>query len=431
MNSDPFRGCQLKPYWLDDAPLEEGFGDKVPATIDLLVVGSGYTGLSAAIEAAAGGMSVLVADRGNIGAGCSSRNGGQVSTSIKPSLSALTKKHGERVAAEVRQEGRNALEFVPHLIDKLKIECSWSNTGRYFAAHSPAEFDNLCKKAEAAEAEGELPSIIVPRSKQLSELNSDRYFGGVINPQFGGIHPARLHAGLVKAARATGVRVAGHCEVKSISQENGRFSVLTSRGVVSARKVLIATNGYTGSLSPWHQRRIIPIGSYVLATEPLAPEVSKALIPNQRMVVDTRKLVVYFRLSPDGQRVIFGGRAALSESDPRKSLPRLYQMMLDIFPHLKGTAVTHTWNGYVAYTFDTLPHFGVRDGVHYAMGYCGSGISLSLYFGMRAGQKILGRPEGRTALEEVTFQTRPFYNGNPWFLAPSVLFYRVMDRLSF
>lgn len=422
--------CLVKPYWLEDAPLEDGNGDALPAKVDLLVVGSGYTGLSAAIEAAEGGMSVLVLDRDAIGAGCSSRNGGQVSSSIKPSLSELTRKHGAKIGHAIRQEGRNALDYVPHLITRLGIDCDWEQTGRYIAAHSQSEFDNLQKKAEAAEREGELASIIVPRSEQLKELNSQRYFGGAINPQFGAVQPAHLHAGLVSAARARGVLVSGHSEVLSMIREGDGFRAMTKRGVVAAQKVLLATNGYTGSLSPWHQRRIIPIGSYILATEELPDEVANALIPNRRMVVDTRKVVIYFRMSPDGRRLIFGGRAALSEADPRKSLPRLYEMMTDVFPHLKGTKVSHTWSGFVAYTFDTLPHFGDRDGVHYAMGYCGSGISLSLYFGMRAGQRILGKPEGHTPIENVPFQTRPFYTGKPWFLAPSVLFYRVMDQLS-
>jgi glycine/D-amino acid oxidase-like deaminating enzyme len=167
----------------------------------------------------------------------------------------------------------------------------------------------------------------------------------------------------------------------------------------------------------------------MLATAPLPAEVAASLIPQGRMVVDTRRVVIYFRMSPDGRRLIFGGRAALAETDAARCLPRLYDMMLEVFPHLAGTAVSHVWNGFVAYTFDELPHIGVQDGVHYCMGYCGSGVSLSLYFGMRAGQKILGRPEGATALDDLRFQTRPLYYGTPWFLAASVGYYRMADRL--
>jgi glycine/D-amino acid oxidase-like deaminating enzyme len=200
--------------------------------------------------------------------------------------------------------------------------------------------------------------------------------------------------------------------------------------VVTARDVLIATNGYTGTLTPWLRRRVIPIGSYMLATDPLDPQVAASLIPNRRMVVDTRRVVIYLRLSPDGRRLIFGGRAALSETDPMRSLPRLYEMMLEVFPQLAGTRVSHAWNGFVAYTFDELPHTGTHDGVHYAMGYCGSGISLSHYFGHRAGQRILGLAEGRTALDNIPFQTRPLYAGRPWFLKPAMAWYSLKDRLA-
>ena len=168
----------------------------------------------------------------------------------------------------------------------------------------------------------------------------------------------------------------------------------------------------------------------MLATEPLDPQVAASLIPNRRMVVDTRKVVIYLRLSPDGRRLIFGGRAALSETDPMRSLPRLYEMMLEVFPQLAGTRVSHAWNGFVAYTFDELPHTGTHDGVHYAMGYCGSGISLSHYFGHRAGQRILGLAEGRTALDNIPFQTRPLYAGRPWFLKPAMAWYSLKDRLA-
>lgn len=427
--SDVFADCRPECYWLEDAPLRSFDAGPLPEKVDLLVIGGGYTGLAAAIEAAKGGMSVLVVDREAIGAGCSSRNGGQVSTSIKPSLAALTKAHGAEVAARIRAEGRNALAHVADVVEELGIDCDWTRTGRYMAAHTPRQFEALQRMAETAERQGDPPLTVVPRAEQHAELGSERYHGGVVTPLYGAVQPARLHAGLADAAQAAGVTLAGKAEVRQLQREGSGFKALTARGKVAVRHVALATNGYSGPLSPWHRRRVLPIGSYILATEPLAEDVALGLIPKKRMVVDTRKVVIYFRLSPDGRRVVFGGRAALAETDPMRALPRLYDMMLDIFPQLAGTRVTHCWHGFVAYTFDTLPHIGTHEGVHYAMGYCGSGVSLSLYFGKRLGQKVLGRPEGATALDGIPFQTRPFYWGKPWFLAPSVFYYRMMDRL--
>jgi glycine/D-amino acid oxidase-like deaminating enzyme len=192
---------------------------------------------------------------------------------------------------------------------------------------------------------------------------------------------------------------------------------------------LIATNGYSGLLSPWHRRRVIPIGSYQIATQPLGIDTVRTLIPNGRNIGDSRRVVVYFRPSPDGERIIFGGRAALAETDPLACVPRLQAMMTRIFPQLRSAAITHAWAGWVAYTFDTLPHLGRKNGVHYCMGYCGQGVALAPYLGMRIGQQMVGLEEGRTALDDLPFPARPYYSGVPWFLAPSVLAYRTMDAL--
>jgi glycine/D-amino acid oxidase-like deaminating enzyme len=200
-------------------------------------------------------------------------------------------------------------------------------------------------------------------------------------------------------------------------------------GKIQARKVLIATNGYSGPLSPWHRRRVIPIGSYQIATQALGVDVVRKLIPQGRNVVDSRRVVVYFRPSPDGERIIFGGRAALAEKDPLACVPRLKAMLTRIFPQLESARIDHAWVGWVAYTFDTLPHLGRHEDVHYCMGYCGQGVPLAPYFGQRMGQQMMNLKEGRTALDDLPFPTRPYYFGIPWFLAPSVFAYRTMDAM--
>jgi glycine/D-amino acid oxidase-like deaminating enzyme len=193
--------------------------------------------------------------------------------------------------------------------------------------------------------------------------------------------------------------------------------------------VLLATNGYSGALSPWHRRRVIPIGSYQIATEPLGQARMRELLPHGRNMGDSRRVVVYFRPSADGERIIFGGRAALAEKDPLVCVPRLKSMLAEIFPQLRNVGITHAWTGWVAYTFDTLPHLGRHDGIYYCMGYCGQGVTTAPYLGMRIAQQMLGLPEGATAFDGLPFPSRPYYYGTPWFLAASVLAYRVLDRL--
>ncbi len=423
-----FRSCRFQPYWLNDAPLRPEVETPLPLHVDLLVVGSGYTGLAAALQATAGGMSVLVLDRGPIGAGCSTRNGGQVSSSVKPDYSTLAMRHGPDHAYRIRAEGWQALAHVPEFLAQHGIDADWRQTGRYCAAHSPRAFDKLRAWGDQLVKDGEPALHVVKKADQGQELDSARYHGGVVTPSYGSLHPAKLHAGMVLAAERAGVTLIGNCGATAIIRKGSGFEVTTPRGVVNARNALIATNGYTSPLTPWHQRRVIPIGSYMLATAPMDKEECARLIPKDRMVIDSRNVVIYFRRSPDGQRIIFGGRASLSESDSARSLPRLYQMLIDVFPQLNGIAISHSWNGFVAYTFDELPHMGVQDGLHYCMGYCGSGISLSLYFGTRMGQQILGQAKGATALDGIPFPTRPFYAGNPWFLKPTFVYYQIKDK---
>ena len=191
----------------------------------------------------------------------------------------------------------------------------------------------------------------------------------------------------------SGATVVDHCPVSAIRTSGDGFEVLTPRGIVQARQVLLATNGYSGPLSPWHRRRVIPIGSYQIATVPLGSARVRSLIPGGRNIVDSRRVVVYFRPSADGERIIFGGRAALAEQDPLACVPRLRRMMERILPQLKSVAVSHAWVGWVSYTFDTLPHLRRHEGIHYCMGYCGQGVRSRRIWAC-IGQQMLGLGRG-------------------------------------
>lgn len=417
-----------EPFWWEAAPRPALPERALPKRVDLVIVGSGYTGLSAALVAARAGRDVLVLDAEAAGWGCSSRNGGQVSTSIKPSYSELAKRHGRESAFAIRREGMNALDWIGDFIRTEGIDCDWQVVGRFHAAHNPVQYEKLAKEISNQPKGLEVPAHMVPRAEQHREIGSDFYYGGVVYPRHAALDPAKYHLGLLDRATAAGATVIGHCPVTRIERDTAGFTVTTPRGTIAAREVAICTNGYTGTVTPWMRRRVIPIGSYIIATEKLPAELTARLIPNNRVMSDTRKLIFYYRLSPDRSRVLFGGRVAYKETDPRVSAPRLHDWMTLIFPDLEGTRITHSWMGFVAYTFDTLPHLGQQDGLYYCMGYCGSGVSLASYFGWRLGHKIVGSPEGRTALDGLRFQTRPFYTGDPWFLAASIAYYKWRDK---
>ncbi len=416
----------VAPLWMERTPPPSA--QALPGRADVLIVGAGYTGLSAARETAAAGRSTLVLDAGAIGAGCSSRNGGQVAYSIKPTFHSLRKRFGADTAFGICREGLDAVAYLRALATK-EIDCGWREDGCFFGAHSQRHFAAMVRDAEHQTRGLEQRIEIVAKADQHREIASDFYHGGCVYPDDASVDPARLLLALLRRASDSGASVVDRCRVDAIQPIRDGFEVATVRGTVRARQVLLATNGYSGPLSPWARRRVIPIGSYQIATAPLGLERVRELIPRARNIVDSRRVVVYFRPSADGERIIFGGRAALAEKDPLACVPRLRRMMERILPQLRSVPVTHAWVGWVAYTFDTLPHLGQHEGVHYCMGYCGQGVPLAPYFGKRIGQQMLGLPEGRTALDGLPFPSRPYYRGKPWFLAPSVFAYRTFDAL--
>lgn len=426
--TDLLADCKLAPYWWDDVPRPAIADAPLPSSVDVAVIGAGYTGLHAALQTARGQRSTLVLDAEEAGWGCSTRNGGQVSTSIKPSFDQLARRHGQSLAFEILKEGQRSLAFIGDFIRSEKIDCDFGPVGRFHAAHNAAQYEALAARVGSQPRGLEVDAHMVPRAEQRSELGSDAYSGGAVYTQHCSVHPARYHQGLLERALGAGVQVAPRTPVTRVERQGERFLVQTARGSVIARDVVVATNGYTGGATPWLQRRVIPIGSYMIATEELAPGLMDRLIPKNRIVSDTRKVVYYYRASPDRKRILFGGRVSHQETDPRVSGPKLHADMVKVFPELAGTRISHSWCGFVAYTFDELMHVGKHDGMHYAMGYCGAGVGTSSYFGMRVGQQVLGLAEGRTALDGLAFQTRPLYTGNPWFLAPSVRYFRWRDR---
>ena len=419
-------GISAIPLWLENSLLPQPAEQPLPHSVDVLIVGAGYTGLSAAHETAKSGRSTLVLEAGRVGAGCSGRNGGQVAYSIKPSFSALTKRYGADRAFRICREGLEALTYLRTLATQ-DLDCGWQARGCFFGAHTQKHFLKMAHDAGNQPRGLEQRIVVVPKADQHGEIASDFYEGGCVYPDDASVDPARLLLGLLGRALRSGAALVDRTPAMAIRTTRGGFEVRTPRGIVQARQVLFATNGYSGTLSPWHRRRVIPIGSYQIATEALGADRVRSLIPHGRNVVDSRRVVVYLRPSADGERIIFGGRAALAEKDPLACVPRLQVMMERIFPQLEGVGVTHAWLGWVAYTFDTLPHLGRHDGMFYCMGYCGQGVPLAPYFGQRIGQQMLGLAEGRTALDGLPFPSRPYYRGTPWFLAPSVLAYRLID----
>ncbi len=427
--SDSMAGISTTPLWQDHPAAPELPEPPLPTQVDALIVGAGYTGLSAARETAAAGLRTLVLDAGAMGAGCSGRNGGQVAYSLKPSLKVLSARHGEKRAFAICEEARAAILHLRSLASHEGVDCDWRESGCFCGAFSARHFAVMAREAQQQIPGLEQRITVVPRADQRREIATDYYHGGCVYHDAAAVDPMKLLLALLRRAQASGAAVRDRCAVMAIRRSREGFEVLTGAGTLKARKVLLATNGYPGKVSRWHRRRVIPIGSYQIATEPLGKERVLSLIPHGRNIVDSRHIVVYFRPSADGERIVFGGRAALAEKDPIACVPRLRGMLTEIFPQLRPARITHAWVGWVAYTFDTMPHLGERDGLFHCMGYCGQGVPLAPYYGSKIGQQMAGLAQGHTALDDLPFPSRPYYYSKPWFLAPSVWAYRTMDSL--
>jgi len=205
--------------------------------------------------------------------------------------------------------------------------------------------------------------------------------------------------------------------------------VKTERGTIRAGNVMVGTNGYTGKATPWLMRRIVPVASFLIATEELPADVTRELVPNGRMLADSRRVLNYFRLSPDGKRVLWGGRVGTADMDARESGRRLHAIMTTVWPQLRDARISHSWNGNVAFTFDFIPHIGQHRGMHYAMGCQGSGVPMQTWLGYQIAREIIGGGNERSAFAEPYFPSLPFYGGNPWFLPIVLAWYRLRDRI--
>ena len=425
-------GMRTTPFWHEAAPPEQPDDASPPVRADVVVVGSGYTGLSAALALAEAGRSVTVIEAGPPGAGASTRNGGMIGWGHKARLSAIAKRHGEARARAMLAEATASLAFTEALIERLPGDARYRRSGRYLGAASRLHFERLARWAETEAPQLGMEAQVVPQSEQDRHIATDLYKGGVFFPRHGALHPALFHRGLLEAARAAGAGIVGHCPVTRLSGGPGDWRIDHAYGHSRAAEVVYAANGYTGGgRGPFRAmaRRLVPVPSFIIATERLGANRIASLFPGGRCHVDTRAAHSYFRPDPDGERILWGGRASLTPLPEDRSAARLRDQMLSVFPELSDVRLTHSWTGNVAFTVDGVPHVGRVDGVWHACGYNGSGVAMAPYLGWKTAQKILGTPEGATGFDGAPFPAQPLYGGNPWFLHALEVWYRTRERL--
>jgi gamma-glutamylputrescine oxidase len=428
-STERIEGLIERPYWWDAAPREVASDTALPQRADAVVVGSGYAGLAAALTLARAGRSVVVLDAEAPGYGASSRSGGMIGHGHRLPYSTLADRFGPAKAAALVKEGVASLDHLVALVEQEGIDADLQRVGRFRGAATPADYEAQAREAERLTRETGVPVDIVPRAEQRREIASDLYHGGVVFPLHGGVHPAKLHTGLLAAARAAGATVIGFAPVTAIAADGGGHKVTTPSGTIHARDVLVTTNAYSGPATPDIARRVVGTPSFMIATEPLGANRIGALFPTRRMIVETAATHLYFRPSPDGERIVLGGRAALHPIPLPEAAGRLRALLATVFPELAGVRLTHAWTGKVGMTRSDLPGIGRRDGLWYAVGCNGSGVALMPYLGTKLAAKVLGQDDAVTAFDDIAPPAIPFYAGRAWFLPALTYWWRAKDAL--
>ena len=390
----------------------------------MAVVGAGYTGLSAALTLARHGASVVVLEQHRAGWGASGRNGGFVLPGYKPGTGQLLKRYGVDRSRALLAASLEAVEQLEALLADEAIACDYARRGWITLAAKPGHLRGLEREAVALRRHFGHETTVLGPGELGEEIGSQRYHGGLLDPFAGALHPGRYCAGLATAAVRAGAVLVEGTEVMGLSRARGAATLSTPAGPLTASEVLVATNGYTGPAFPMLRRRVVPVGSYVVATAPLDDGLARELVPRSRVMSDTWNLLHYFRLSADG-RMVFGGRASFTPTDVRRSARILGAAMRKVFPQLAAVPLEYSWSGSLGVARDRMPHAGRMDGVHYALAYAGHGVALSTWLGARMGDALAGR--GAVPALAGELPSIPLYGGRPWFLPVVGGYYRMMD----
>ncbi len=418
------------PFWWHAAPPMMGPWPRPPKKADVVVIGAGFTGLSAALVLARAGRHVVVVDAGVPGFGASTRNGGQVgSGNQKFRVKTLVQMKGERKAIELLREGIEMLDGIEALVKREKIDCSFARCGRFRGAMRPEHYESMARDMEDLRQYVGVDLCMITRSEQHKEIGSDLFHGGSLLPDDASLHPGRYHAGLLDRVIQAGAVVHGQAAVREITSQRTVHTLRFDGFETQAREVLIATNGYTKNVGSFFGKRIVPIRSAQLTTETIPANLFDQLMPKRRVYGNTNRVFFYFRPAPGENRLIWGGRANhFARDSALAGYSHLARDVLRTFPMLSDVRVSFAWSGLIGYTFDELPHLGrTPDGIHYAMGYCGTGVSRSTHFGRKIALQMLGKAEGRSAFDALTFPSHALHA----FARPAVpcfeAWYRVRD----
>jgi len=427
-----------KNYWLTTVSIPPGDPARaLPESVDVAVVGAGFTGLSAARVLAKRGVRVAVLEAETFGWGASSRNGGMVLTGLKLPATTLISRYGVEKVRRMYAASLASIDCVERIVREENIACDFARYGHLEVAVKRSHFDGFAKSAALIQREFNHTLRIIPKNELRGEIGSDVYFGGMVDDTSAGLNPARYVAGLARAAQGAGACLHDHTRVLKIDSQsaNGarRFSLQTSRGPLSAREVVLAGGAYTTGVTPALRKKVIPIGSYIIVTEVLPESLARELSPRNRMIYDSKHFLYYYRLTPD-RRMLFGGRAAFfpeTQNTVRQSAEILRHGMIHVYPQLRDVQVEYVWGGTLDFAFDVMPHAGKIGGMYFSVGYAGHGVAAASYLGTRLAGVICGEPND-IPFDGIPFRAAPLglRSGHTWALPLAAAYYKILDWLT-
>jgi glycine/D-amino acid oxidase-like deaminating enzyme len=424
---------KFSSYWLDTAPkgCPERAKTSVEGRTEVAVIGGGLTGVVAALHLARRGAKVDLFEQNTVGFGASGRNGGMATTGMSIGIRSAVAKLGFDTAARLYGAYTEAIDLVETLVTEERIDCDFARTGKLNLASKPAHYQGFEKTHELLNTRLGLDTQLVPKAELRREIGSDAFHGGMVESKSAGLHVGKYIRGLGKAAERAGVTIHEEAPVQRRTKLGSGHELETPRGRMRAEQVLLATGAYTRRPFHWHQVRIAPVGSFIIATEPLDASVCDDLLPARRMASDSKNLLNYFRITPDN-RLLFGGRARFAMSNPQsdeKSGRILRDAMVRTFPQLADAKIEYCWGGQVDMSIDRLVHAGQHDGVYYSMGYAGHGVQMATYMGRQMAEYMSGVPEANI-WQDFEFRRIPGHFGPPWFLPVAGAYYKFKDRVS-
>ncbi len=408
-----------------DHPQLEGDADA-----DVCVVGAGFTGLSTALHLAESGYRVIVLEAQRVGWGASGRNGGQLIVGYAPGMVRTGRLVGAEDARRLWRLGVEAAEVVRMRVARHDIRCDLK-PGYMLAAAKPGHMEQLARAATLLGESFDYDKLRLVAAAELGEmLGTKRYAGGLMNYAGGHLHPLNYALGLARAATAAGARIFEASPVERLDGGPSRAVLRTAAGSVSADHVVLAGNAYLGRLAPSIRSRVMPVGTYMIATEPLGERRARELVRDDICVSDTRFVLDYFRLSAD-HRMLYGGRVSYTTLAPPDIGRAMRRTMLRTFPQLADARVDFAWGGNVAITANRLPHFGRLEGnVFFAQGFSGQGVALTSLAGKLIAEAIAGTAERFDVFARI--RHRGFPGGpalGPALLAAAMLYYRLRDLM--